>query len=58
MTADKAENKSDSKSKTSTGGNADKKLGETESTTINPEAQKRVIKSYREGWERIWRKKR
>ena len=58
MAADKADNKSESKSETSTGGNTDKKPGETESTTINPEAQKRVIKSYREGWERIWRKKR
>ncbi len=60
MVADKADKKSKTKTKTesSTDGNADKKSGETKSSTVNPEGQKRVSKSYLQGWEHIWGKKR
>ena len=50
--------KSDTNSDTKSDAKVDKMSGETKSKTVNPEGQKRVTKSYLQGWDRIWGKKR
>jgi|TARA_B100000315_G_C14346204_1_gene481883 hypothetical protein len=58
MAEDKAGKKPAEKTEKSTDGKAGKKSEETTSKTVNPEGQKRVTKSYLQGWEHIWGKKR
>ena len=53
----KSDAKSDTKSDTKSDAKVDKISGETKSKTVNPEGQKRVTKSYLQGWDRIWGKK-